>query len=89
MKKTLSLLISICFYFADGQNLIQEFSLELDKKTDYLNIFSTENNENGLFFFDKENMKCIKLNEKLEVNSQFNVARPEKKYFCCSFPPCT
>ncbi len=81
MKKILYILISTCFYFANCQNLVQEFPLELDKKTQYLSVFSTENNENGLFFFDKENMKCIKLNDKLEINSEFNVARPDKKYY--------
>lgn len=81
MKKIFCLLISICFYLSNGQNLVQEFSLELEKKTEYLTIFNSENNENGLFFFDKENMKCIKLNEILEVTTQFNVARPDKKYY--------
>ena len=81
MKKLLYTFIVIYFSAANSQNLVQEFPLELDKKTEYLNIFSTETNENGLFFFDKENMKCIKLNEKLEVNSEFSVPRPDKKYF--------
>jgi hypothetical protein len=80
MKKFIYFLIITSFYFANSQNLIQEFPLELNKNTEYLNIFDTKTNENGLFFFDKENMKCIKLNEKLEVNTQFNIARPDKKY---------
>lgn len=80
MKKLFYTFIVIYSIAANSQNLVQEFSLELTKNTEYLNVFDAKNNENALFFFDKENMKSIKLNDKLEVTTQFNVAKPDKKY---------
>ena len=82
MKKFLYAFITLIYFsVANSQNLVQEFDVQLSKKTEYLNILDPKTNENGLFFFDKEEMKCIKLNDKLEINAQFNVPRPDKKYY--------
>lgn len=80
MKKYTLYLIIFWFSAVKSQNLVSEFSLNLDKNTSLFNILNPQTNENAFFFMNKENIKCIKINSDLKKVEEISVAKPEKHF---------
>ena len=80
MKKYILFIVLFCFAIAESQNLVSDFKINLDKNTSSFNILNPETNENVLFFLDKENIKCVKIDENLKMVEQLNVSKPEKHF---------
>lgn len=82
MKKTaLLFFLSLTTYYSFGQEIISSIAVDLKKNRD---IFQTVNNEkNTVTFFisDKEKVKAINLNEKMQILDSISSKRPDTKTY--------
>lgn len=82
MKKTaLLFFLSLTTYYSFSQELISSTAVDLKKNRD---IFQTVNNEKKtvtLFISDKEKVKAINLNEKMQILDSISSKRPDTKTY--------
>lgn len=80
MRKFLFILNILIFSTSFSQELINTLNLELDKKTESFHVFDDKTKTTGLFLFDKENIKCILLDENLNAINTISTSKLDKKY---------
>lgn len=80
MKQIVCTIAFFISFFSFSQELVQDISLKLNKKTDVFQIVEEQKNQVSLFFNDTKKVKVVRFNDSFKVIDSLVSNRPSKDY---------
>lgn len=80
-KKLLLIALCLSVTFSFSQELVNYTPVELKRNRDVFQIVDNNKKETTLFISDKEKVKAILLNEKMQIMDSLSTERPDKKKY--------